>query len=133
MLLGPGSDVGRALAAGRPDRAAVLLGPWREIYGDALRLEAVWHGRQGTGPGSLRLAARTVGFAAEQRVRPVLSNAVRYADAGLGPVADVLDAARRLRPRRPPARAGLRRGLAQGRGRHAGRGRTDRGGGGLPP
>ena len=98
VLLGPASDVGRALAAGRPDRAARLLAPWREVYGDALRLEAVWHGRQGTGPGSLRLAARTVGFAAEQRIRPVLSNAVRYADAGLGPVADVLDAARRLVP-----------------------------------
>ncbi len=98
VLLGPDSDVGRALAAGRPDRAAKLLAPWREIYGDALRLEAVWHGRKGTGPGSLRLAARTVGFAAEQRIRPVLSNAVRYADPGLGPVADVLDAARRLVP-----------------------------------
>ena len=98
VLLGPASDVGRALAAGRPDRAARLLAPWREIYGDALRLETVWHGRKGTGPGSLRLAARTVGFAAEQRIRPVLSNAVRYADPGLGPVADVLDAARRLVP-----------------------------------
>ncbi|MGW2773393.1 DNA polymerase III subunit alpha [Streptomyces olivaceoviridis] len=98
VLLGPGSDVGRALAAGRPDRAAELLVPWREIHGDALRLEAVWHGRTGTGPGSLRLAARTVGFAAEQGVRPVLSNAVRYADPGTGPVADVLDAARRLVP-----------------------------------
>ncbi|MFE5407119.1 DNA polymerase III subunit alpha [Streptomyces sp. NPDC056580] len=98
VLLGPDSDVGRALAAGRPDRAARLLAPWREVYGDALRLEAVWHGRAGTGPGSLRLAARTVGFAAEQRVRPVLSNAVRYADPGQGPVADVLDAARRLVP-----------------------------------
>lgn len=98
VLLGPASDVGRALAAGRPDRAAKLLVPWRERYGDALRLEAVWHGREGTGPGSLRLAARTVGFAAEQRVRPVLSNAVRYADPGMGPVADVLDAARRLVP-----------------------------------
>ncbi|MEU3289560.1 DNA polymerase III subunit alpha [Streptomyces longwoodensis] len=98
VLLGPGSDVGRALAAGRPDRAARLLAPWREVYGDALRLEAVWHGREGTGPGSLRLAARTVGFAAEQRIRPVLSNAVRYADPGQGPVADVLDAARRLVP-----------------------------------
>ncbi|MFG2462900.1 DNA polymerase III subunit alpha [Streptomyces sp. NPDC048523] len=98
VLLGPASDVGRALAAGRPDRAARLLVPWRETYGDALRLEAVWHGRKGTGPGSLRLAARTVGFAAEQRVRPVLSNAVRYADPGLGPVADVLDSARRLVP-----------------------------------
>ncbi|GGX10902.1 DNA polymerase III subunit alpha [Streptomyces lomondensis] len=98
VLLGPDSDVGRALAAGRPDRAARLLMPWREIYGDDLRLEAVWHGRKGTGPGSLRLAARTVGFAAEQRIRPVLTNAVRYADPGLGPVADVLDAARRLVP-----------------------------------
>ncbi|GHB53336.1 DNA-directed DNA polymerase [Streptomyces viridiviolaceus] len=98
VLLGPDSDVGRALAAGRPDRAVRLLAPWREVYGDALRLEAVWHGRKGTGPGSLRLAARTVGFAAEQGVRPVLSNAVRYADHGLGPVADVLDAARRLVP-----------------------------------
>ncbi|MGW2230950.1 DNA polymerase III subunit alpha [Streptomyces formicae] len=98
VLLGPASDVGRALAAGRPDRAARLLVPWRERYGDALRLESVWHGREGTGPGSLRLAARTVGFAAEQGVRPVLSNAVRYADPGQGPVADVLDAARRLVP-----------------------------------
>ncbi|MEW1637679.1 DNA polymerase III subunit alpha [Streptomyces sp. NPDC093801] len=98
VLLGPGSEVGRALAAGRPDRAARLLAPWREVYGDALRLEAVDHGRPGTGPGSLRLAARTVGFAAEQGVPAVLTNAVRYADPGQGPVADVLDAARRLVP-----------------------------------
>ncbi|MFM9367934.1 DNA polymerase III subunit alpha [Streptomyces sp. Da 82-17] len=105
VLLGPASDVCRALAAGRPDRAARLLAPWRERYGDALRLEAVHHGLKGTGPGSLRLAARTVGFAAEQGVTPVLSNAVRYADPGQGPVADVLDAARRLVPIDP--RGGL--------------------------
>ncbi|MFC8762887.1 DNA polymerase III subunit alpha [Streptomyces sp. NPDC057193] len=98
VLLGPASDVGRALAAGRPDRAARLLAPWRERYGDALRLTAVDHGRTGAGPGSLRLAARTVGFAAEQGVRPVIGNAVRYADPGQGPVADVLDSARRLVP-----------------------------------
>ncbi|MFJ3712067.1 MULTISPECIES: DNA polymerase III subunit alpha [unclassified Streptomyces] len=108
VLLGPDSDIGRALAAGRPDRAAVLLAPWRELYGDALRLEAVHHGLSGTGPGSLRLAARTVGFAADQGVRPVLSNAVRYADPGQGPVADVLDAARRLVPVDP------RKGLDSG-------------------
>ncbi|MFH8790390.1 DNA polymerase III subunit alpha [Streptomyces roseoverticillatus] len=104
VLLGPGSEPGRALAAGRPDRAARLLAPWREMFGDALRLEVVCHGRTGTGPGSLRLAARTAGFAAEQGVPAVLSNAVRYADPGQGPVADVLDAARRLvpiDPRRP--------------------------------
>ncbi|KUL33848.1 DNA polymerase III subunit alpha [Streptomyces sp. NRRL F-4489] len=98
VLLGPDSDVGRALAAGRPDRAARLLAPWRALYGDALRLEAVDHGRPGAGPGSLRLAARTLGFAVDQGVRAVLTNAVRYADPGQGPVADVLDSARRLVP-----------------------------------
>ncbi|WP_435886064.1 DNA polymerase III subunit alpha [Streptomyces erythrochromogenes] len=110
VLLGPGSEVGRALAAGRPDRAARLLAPWREVYGDSLRLEAVHHGRTGTGPGSLRLAARTVGFAVEQGVLAVLTNAVRYADPGQGPVADILDAARRLVPidRRGPLDTGER-------------------------
>ncbi|MGG2465163.1 DNA polymerase III subunit alpha [Streptomyces sp. RGM 3693] len=104
VLLGPDSEVGRALAAGRPDRAAKLLAPWRERYGDALCLEAVDHKRPGSGPGSLRLAARTLGFAVDQGVRAVLTNAVRYADPGQGPVADVLDSARRLIPvdrRRP--------------------------------
>ncbi|MGP3635996.1 PHP domain-containing protein, partial [Streptomyces sp. 24-1644] len=111
VLLGPASEVGRALSAGRPDLAAALLAPWREIYGDDLRLEAVHHGREGTGPGSLRLAARTVGFAAEQGVRAVLTNAVRYADAGQSRIADVLDAARRLvpvDPRRSPLDSGER-------------------------
>lgn len=108
VLLGPDSGIGRALAAGRPDRAARLLAPWRDAHGDALRLEVVHHGRTGTGPGSLRHAARTLGFAAEQGVRTVLTNAVRYADPGQGPVADVLDAARRLVPIDP------RKGLDSG-------------------
>ncbi|ANZ19574.1 DNA polymerase III subunit alpha [Streptomyces noursei ATCC 11455] len=98
VLLGPDSEVGRALAAGRPDHAAKLLAPWRERYGDALRLEVVDHHRPGSGPGSPRLAARTLGFAVDQGVRAVLTNAVRYADPGQGPVADVLDSARRLVP-----------------------------------
>ncbi|MFF3327184.1 DNA polymerase III subunit alpha [Streptomyces sp. NPDC002889] len=108
VLLGPSSEVGRALTAGRPDRAAKLLAPWRERYGDRLCLEVVHHGRSGTGPGSLRHAARTLGLAAEQGVRAVLTNAVRYADPGQGPVADVLDAARRLVPIDP------RKGLDSG-------------------
>ncbi|MGI5354369.1 DNA polymerase III subunit alpha [Streptomyces sp. CA-252508] len=108
VLLGPDSGIGRALAAGRPDHAARLLAPWRDAHGDALRLEVVHHGRTGTGPGSLRHAARTLGFAAEQGVRAVLTNAVRYADPGQGPVADVLDAARRLVPIDP------RKGLDSG-------------------
>ncbi|WP_018382912.1 DNA polymerase III subunit alpha [Wenjunlia vitaminophila] len=98
VLLGPASEPALALARGRPDLARDALAGWREVFGDALRLEAVTYGRAGTGPGSLRLAARTVGFAAEQGVTAVLTNAVRYADPDQSPVADVLDAARRLVP-----------------------------------
>ncbi|WP_189035905.1 DNA polymerase III subunit alpha [Streptomyces daqingensis] len=101
VLLGPESDVGRALASGRPDKAARLLSGWREIFGTALRLEVA-------GCVPLRESARMLGLAAEQGVRPVLTNAVRYADPSQGPVADVLDAARRLVPVDP------RKGLDSG-------------------
>ncbi|WP_327749745.1 DNA polymerase III subunit alpha [Streptomyces europaeiscabiei] len=98
VLLGPASEPVRALSVGRPDVAEQLLAPWRELAGDQLRLEAVYLGRQGTGAGSLRLAARTVGLADQLRVRTVVTNAVRYADPDQHRLADVLDAARLLRP-----------------------------------
>jgi len=98
VLLGPASEPARALSAGRSDLAAQLFGPWRELAGERLRLEAVWLGRAGTGAGSLRPAARTVGLADQFGVTAVLTNAVRYADAGQHRLADVLDAARLLRP-----------------------------------
>jgi error-prone DNA polymerase len=97
-LLGPLSEPVRALAAGREDVAVRLLRPWWELFGADLRLEAVVHGRPGTGPGSLRLAARTLALADRTRTPAVLSNAVRYADPGQHRLADVLDAARLLRP-----------------------------------
>ncbi len=98
VLLGPLSEPVRALAAGRDDLAVKLLAPWREVFGDGLRLEVVAHGRSGTGPGSLRLAARTLALADRTGVTAVLSNAVRYADPAQHRLADVLDAARLLRP-----------------------------------
>lgn len=98
ILLGPASEPVRALSAGRPDVAEHLLAPWRELAGERLRLEAVDLGRQGTGAGSLRLAARTAGLADELGVPVVVSNAVRYADPDQHRLADVLDAARVLRP-----------------------------------
>ncbi|MGW1278215.1 DNA polymerase III subunit alpha [Streptomyces tsukubensis] len=98
VLLGADSEPGRALARGRPDRAARLVGPWRERFGDALRIEVACHDRPGSGPGSLRLAARLLGFAEEQGITPVLTNAVRYADPGQGEIADILDSARLLVP-----------------------------------
>ena len=98
VLLGPASEPVRALAAGRPDRATELLTPWRDVYGQHLRLEAVHHRRTGTGPGSLRLAARTIGLARELDTPAVLTNALRYIDRAQAPVADVLDSARLLMP-----------------------------------
>ncbi|MDJ0460134.1 DNA polymerase III subunit alpha [Streptomyces sp. H27-C3] len=98
VLLGPLSEPVRALAAGREDVAAKLLAPWREIFGDGVRLETVWHDQPGTGPGSLRLAARTLALADRTDTTAVFSNAVRYADPDQHRLADVLDAARFLRP-----------------------------------
>ena len=100
-LLGPASEPIQALADGRPDRATELLAPWRETYGPNLHLEAVHHRRNGTGPGSLRLAARTVGLARDLDMLATLTNAVRYTDRAQAPVADVLDSARLLMPIQP--------------------------------
>jgi error-prone DNA polymerase len=104
VLLGPTSEPVRALAAGRPDSAENLLAPWRALFGEGLRLECVYYGLSGTGPGSLRLAARTLQLADRTGVEAVVTNAVRYCDASQYRLADVLDAARLLRPipfRRP--------------------------------
>ncbi|KOU65121.1 DNA polymerase III subunit alpha [Streptomyces sp. IGB124] len=98
VLLGPVSEPVRALSAGRPDVAERLLAPWRDLAGGNLRLETVCWGVPGTGPGSVRLAARTLGLADQLGVPAVLTNAVRYADPGQHRIADVLDAARLLRP-----------------------------------
>ncbi|MFJ5851094.1 PHP domain-containing protein [Streptomyces sp. NPDC092903] len=98
VLLGPASEPLRALAAGRPDVAQRLLAPWRQAVGDGLRLEVVCWGLSGTGPGSVRLAAHTLALADHLAIPAVLTNAVRYADPGQYRLADVLDAARLLRP-----------------------------------
>lgn len=55
-------------------------------------------GEGGLGPGSLRLAAHTLALADHLGIPAVLTNAVRYADPGQHRIADVLDAARLLRP-----------------------------------
>lgn len=93
-LLGPDSPVGRALATGRTDLAAVLLDTWRSVFGPDVVLEVVHH----RGRGDRQRAQAMLRFAAEQGVPVVLSNAVRYVDALDAPTADVLDAARRLVP-----------------------------------
>ncbi|MGW7003665.1 DNA polymerase III subunit alpha [Streptomyces sp. NPDC054933] len=98
VLLGPASEPVRALSRGRGDVAERLLAPWRELVGEGLRLEAVSYGLPGLGAGSVRLAAHTLALADHLAVPVVLTNAVRYARPEQSRLADVLDAARLLRP-----------------------------------
>ncbi|MDQ6650640.1 MAG: DNA polymerase III subunit alpha [Actinomycetota bacterium] len=93
VLLGPDSEVGRALAVNRPDQARDALTRWQRDIDRADLLVEVVHRR---GPGDAGAMARLLRFADETGVPAVLSNAVRYADRSDAPTADVLDAARRL-------------------------------------
>ena len=112
LLLGPESEVGRALARRRPDLAEAALAPWRAIFGRRLAIEVVSHrardralavtdlsGAPTRGlPYSSTQAARMLGFAREHDLPAVLANAVRHAERDQAPVVDVLDAIRRLVP-----------------------------------
>ncbi|GLW65456.1 hypothetical protein Arub01_37000 [Actinomadura rubrobrunea] len=92
VLLGPDSDVGRAVAERRPDLAASRLAAWRAAAETVV--EIVDH----QGPGDGFRAARMLALARAAGVPAVLGNAVRYLDRADHPVAQVLDAARRLAP-----------------------------------
>ena len=95
VLLGPSSQVGRALAARRPDLARAELRRWRAaVPAGLVVVEVVSH----RGAGDTARAARLLGLATEERLPVVLTNAVRYVDPGDAPLADVLDATRRLVP-----------------------------------
>jgi error-prone DNA polymerase len=93
VLLGPASEVGRAVATRRDDLARADLDRWRDVLGrDAVVVEVVSHRAQG----DAGRAARLLGFADAAGASAVLTNVVRYADRSDAPTADVLDAARRL-------------------------------------
>jgi error-prone DNA polymerase len=98
VLLGPTSDVGRAVSARRHDLARAHLDRWRDALVDGgvephdVVIEVVCH----RGPGDVERAARLFSFARDHDLPVVLTNAVRSADRSDGPTLDVLDAARRL-------------------------------------
>jgi error-prone DNA polymerase len=99
VLLGPDSEVGRALLARRPDIARAVLARWTDaLPPGALVVEVVCHHGPPGGPASVGSAARMLEFAREAGVPAVLTNAVRYVDPSGAATADVLDAARRLVP-----------------------------------
>jgi error-prone DNA polymerase len=106
VLLGPDSQVGRAISRHRFDQADRLLDRWRQVAGDNLYLEVVSHrtaprawGEQRPGPDlSTPMARRMWTYAGERAIPAVLTNAVRYCHPRQAPTADLLDAIRRLVP-----------------------------------
>ncbi|WP_353950295.1 DNA polymerase III subunit alpha [Knoellia sp. S7-12] len=97
VLLGPDSDVGRALLARRPVEARARLERWRALLPpEALAIEVVGNGGPEGTPGSRVHARHLLGLADEARVPAVLSAAVRHADRDGVRTVDILDAARRL-------------------------------------
>ncbi len=97
VLLGPDSDVGRAVLLRRRAQAYEALARWRALLPrDALAIEVVCHGGPEGTPASLGHAARLYALAREHGIRVVLTAAVRHADPQEAATVDVLDAARRL-------------------------------------
>ena len=95
VLLGPDSDVGRAVTARRYGPARALAARWRERAETAI--EIVDH----LAPRDSLRAARMLSLAQAAGIPAVLANAVRYLAAADAPVAQVLDAARQLVPLGP--------------------------------
>ncbi|HVT66243.1 MAG TPA: DNA polymerase III subunit alpha, partial [Trebonia sp.] len=92
VLLGPASDVGRAVAARLAGTATEALRRWHRYC--EVAVEIVDHFE----PGSVFRAARMASLACEEHVPAVLTNAVRYLDPADSMAASVLDAARNLVP-----------------------------------
>ena len=103
VLLGPASDVGRALLERRPDRARALLHAWMEVLPrGSLVIEVVHHGGPEGTPASLGPRGAPAGrWPREAGLPAVLTAAVRHAEPGDAVTVDVLDAARRLVPLDP--------------------------------
>ncbi len=96
VLLGPRSDVGRAVAERRDDRARALLDAWRSAVPDVVVEVTDLYGYR-----DANTATRMLGLARSMGVPAVLTNEVRHLHAADHQVGDVLDAARRLVPLHP--------------------------------
>ncbi len=97
-LLPADSEVGRLISSQRIHRAAGAVRPWRAIFDRRLGIAVASHRRPSRHPHSTQTAAAMLGWARQERLPVVLTNAVRYLASEDSRVADVLDSARRLVP-----------------------------------
>jgi error-prone DNA polymerase len=100
VLVGPDSDVGRAILVGPRQLAASLLGSWRELFQTpgTLGIEVVSHITEPGSAYSTHQASSLLQLADKLSIPTVLTNAVRYLEPDDALTADVLDAARHLEP-----------------------------------
>ena len=91
------SQLAAAINARRTEEAMSIYGAASDLFA-AQVIECTSHLRAGTGPYSTTYAARMLGFARDHNLPAILSNAVRMLDRADGPIADVLDSARKLVP-----------------------------------
>jgi error-prone DNA polymerase len=94
---GVDSQLAGAINARRVEEALSIYGAASDLFAGQV-IECTSHLRSGTGPLSTTYAARMLGFARDHNLPAILSNAVRMLDRADGPVADVLDSARKLVP-----------------------------------
>lgn len=135
VLLGPSSDVGRALLYRNASRARELLARWQQLLPGGVALEVVCHHTRPSKEASLGHAADTLRLARASGVPAVLTNRVRYLTPDDAVTGDVLDAVGRLAalgtfPPQPNAQAWLKPPakmhlIAQNIVEHAGLGRDD--------
>ncbi|PYI67458.1 DNA polymerase III subunit alpha [Arthrobacter livingstonensis] len=99
VLLGPFSDVARAMGGRRYLLPRTKFSTWRDtLPAGTLAVEVVSHFSEPGSPLSTTLAVRMLKLAEEFGVPAVLGNAVRYCGEDDAPTADVLDAARAITP-----------------------------------
>ncbi|WP_380161908.1 PHP domain-containing protein [Kineococcus sp. R86509] len=98
VLLGPGTDLGQALATGRLRDVIDAWETWtRLLPATALAVEVVCHLTRDGHPASVGTAARVLRAASAVGIPTVLTNAVRLLRPGDVPTADVGDAVAALR------------------------------------
>ena len=97
LLHGPDSQVANLITKHRPDQALQVFNKYRPYFADSV-IECVSHLAPGDGPRSTSHAGRMQGFARDHDLPAVITNAVRMLNATDGPIADILDASRKLVP-----------------------------------
>jgi error-prone DNA polymerase len=98
VLLTADSEVGRLISTQRTHRAEAAARPWRAIFGRRVGVAVTSHRTAGRHRYATATAAAMLGWAREQRLPVVLTNAARYLNRADARLADVLDSARRLVP-----------------------------------